>query len=440
MGSKMFFRGCVAGAALAVAWTGTVQAAGEIQWWHAMSGELGRKLESLTADFNSSQAEYKVVPVYKGLYTETLSAAIVALRSRQQPAIVQVAEVATATMMAAKGAVYPVFDLMRDAREPFDPAAYLPAITGYYTDMSGNLLSFPFNASTPILYYNKDQFRASGLDPDKPPKTWPDLEAAARKLRVSGVACGFTTHWPSWVNIENFSALHNVPIATNANGFGGLDTELVINNPVVTRHVFKLAEWQKTRVFDYGGRANRAEPKFYNGECGIFLGSSATRADILANAKFEVGFGMLPYWPDVAGAPQNSIIGGATLWVLRGRPAEEYKGVAKFFAYLSRPGVQAWWHQNTGYLPITRAAYELTRAHGFYDRNPGADISIEQMTLNPPTENSKGLRIGSFVLIRDIIEDELEQAFAGKKTAQAALDAAVKRGNMLLSQFDKANR
>jgi sn-glycerol 3-phosphate transport system substrate-binding protein len=425
-----------------------------------MSGELGRKLEALTADFNGSQAEYKVVPVYKGLYTETLSAAIVAMRSRQQPAIVQVAEVATATMMAAKGAVYPVYQLMADAKEPFDPkayigpvfelmrdqgeqfnpSAYLPAVAGYYTDLDGNLLSFPFNASTPILYYNKDLFRVAGLDPATPPRTWLDLEAAARKLRSTGAVCGFTTHWPSWVNIENFSALHNVPLATNQNGFGGLDTELLINNAVVVRHVTKLAEWQKTKVFDYGGRATRAEPKFHSGECGVFLGSSALRADVLANAKFEVGFGMLPYWADVPGAPQNSIIGGATLWVLRGRPAHEYKAVAAFFAYLSRPGVQAWWHQNTGYLPITRAAYDLTRAQGFYDRNPGADISIEQMTLNPPTENSKGLRLGSFVLIRDMIEDELEQAVAGKKSAQAALDTAVRRGKELLSQFEKANR
>jgi sn-glycerol 3-phosphate transport system substrate-binding protein len=405
-----------------------------------MAGELGRKLEALTADFNGSQTAYKVTPVYKGNYTETLSAAIVALRSRQHPAIVQVVEVATATMMAAKGAVYPVFELMREGGEPFDPSVYLPAVAGYYSDINGNLLSFPFNASTAILYYNKDLFRAAGLDPTMPPRTWLDVEAAARKLRAAGASCGFTTHWPSWVNIENFSALHNVPIATNQNGFGGLDTELVINNPVVVRHVAKLAEWQKTRIFDYGGRTNRAEPKFYSGECGIFLGSSASRADILANVKFEVGFGMLPYWADVAGAPQNSIIGGASLWVLRGRPADEYKAVAGFFAYLSRPGAQAWWHQNTGYLPITRAAYELTRAQGFYDRNPGADIPTEQMNLNSPTENSKGLRLGSFVLIRDMIEDELEQAFAGKKSAPVALDAAVRRGKEMLSQFEKANR
>jgi sn-glycerol 3-phosphate transport system substrate-binding protein len=172
----------------------------------------------------------------------------------------------------------------------------------------------------------------------------------------------------------------------------------------------------------------------------MFLGSSATRADILANANFEVGYGMLPYWPDVPAAPQNSIIGGATLWVLKGRPQAEYKGVAQFFAFLSRPGVQAWWHQTTGYLPVTRAAFELTRSQGFYERNPGTNISIEQMAMHAPTDNSKGLRLGSFVLIRDVIEEELEQAFSGRKSAKAALDAAVRRGNELLRQFEKANR
>ncbi|MGJ5049861.1 sn-glycerol-3-phosphate ABC transporter substrate-binding protein UgpB [Bradyrhizobium oligotrophicum] len=417
----------------------TAQAATEIVWWHAMSGELGRQVDRLAANFNASQSDYRIVPSYKGSYTETVTAAIFAFRSRSQPAIVQVNEIATATMTAAKGAIYPVYELMRDEQESFSPSAYLPAIAGTYADADGNMLSFPFNASTPILYYNKDQFRAAGLDPGAAPKTWPELGKAARRLRDNGVACGFTTSWPAWINVENFSAFHNLPIATRANGFAGLDAVLTFNNPQVIRHLAQLAEWQKSKVFDYGGRGQAAEPRFQKGECGIFIGSSATRADIKANSKFEVGYGMMPYWPDIAGAPQNSIIGGATLWVLRDRPAAEYKGVAKFFAYLSRPDVQAAWHQNTGYLPITQAAFDLTRAQGFYDRNPGAAISIEQVTLNPPTENSRGLRLGSFVLIRDAIEDEMEQAFSGRKPAQAALDAAVERGNRLLRQFERAS-
>jgi sn-glycerol 3-phosphate transport system substrate-binding protein len=430
--------GAVSAAILACPGLGS--ATTEIELWHAMPGELGRQLEALVSRFNAAQPDYRVIPAYKGSYSETVTAAIFAMRTRVHPAIVQVNEIATATMMAAKGAVYPVYLLMRDQGEAFDPAAYLPAITGYYSDLAGNMLSYPFNASTPILYYNKDGFRAAGLDENTPPKTWPEVEAAARKLRSAGLPCGFTTHWPSWVNVENFSAFHNLPMATKANGFGGLNAELTINNPVLVRHVAALAQWQKSKIFDYGGRGTQAEPKFQSGECGIFLGSSAARADIRANSRFRVGHGMLPYWPHVKGAPQNSIIGGATLWVLSKRAEVEYKGVAKFFAFLSQPAIQASWHQNTGYLPSTRAAYELTRSQGFYDRNAGAEISIEQITLNPPTDNSRGLRLGSFVLIRDVIEEELEQAFAGKKEPKAALDTAVKRGNELLRQFERASR
>ena len=418
---------------------GPAWAATEIRWWHAMSNELGRIVDALAADFNASQSDYKIVPEYKGPYTETMTAALFAIRTGQHPAIVQVNEVATATMMAAKGATYPVHQLMREQGASFDPQAYVPAVSGYYADSGGNLLSFPFNTSTPILYINKDQFRVAGLDAETPPRTWPDLEAAAKKLVAAGVPCGFTTAWPSWIHVETFSALHDVPIASKANGFGGLDTELLISNDIVARHLAALAMWQKTKIFDYGGRGDRADGKFLGSQCGMYITSSATRPDILANAKFEVGYGLMPYWPDVATAPHNAMIGGATLWVLKGRPIAEYKGVAKFFIFLSRPEIQARWHQESGYLPITRAAYELTRKQGFYERNPGADISIKQITLKEPTANSKGLRLGSFVQVREVIEDEMEQAISGKVTPKAALDSAVRRGNEILRRFEKAN-
>ncbi|HEX9214354.1 MAG: sn-glycerol-3-phosphate ABC transporter substrate-binding protein UgpB [Alphaproteobacteria bacterium] len=423
----------------AIGFAAPASAQTELQWWHAMAGELGQKLEKIATDFNNSQKDFKVVPVYKGTYPEVMTGAIAAFRAKQPPHIIQVFEVGTATMMAARGAVYPVYELMKDAAEPFDPKAYLPAVVGYYTDTQGNMLSFPFNSSTPVLYYNKDLFKKAGLDPNSPPKTWPEVGAAAAKLQAAGVPCGFTSEWPSWINIENLSAWHNVPIATQANGFGGFNTELKINGPVQVKHLAQLAEWQKTKLFDYGGRVNSAEPKFNASECGMILASSATRLTIITNLKSEVGIAMMPYWPDVKGTPQNSIIGGATLWVLKGQKAEDYKGVAKFFSYLSKPEVQAWWHQQTGYLPITQAAYELSRQQGFYDKNPGTDVSIKQMTLNPPTDNSKGLRLGSFVQIRNIIEEEMESALQGNKSAQEALDSAVTRGNDLLRQFERAN-
>src|SRR5437763_6160314 len=241
----------LAAAAAMVAVASPAQAVTDIMWWHAMSGELGRQLEKLAADFNASQSEYRIVPSYKGNYTENVTAAIFAFRSRSQPAIVKVTEINTATMMAAKGAIYPVFELMRDQSEPFSPAAYLPAVAGYYSDVAGNMLSFPFNASTPILYYNKNLFRAAGLNPEVAPKTWPEVGAAAKRLRESGAVCGFTTSWPSWINVENFSAFHNLPISTRANGFDGLDAVLTFNNPVLVRQIAQLAERQTDKSFDY---------------------------------------------------------------------------------------------------------------------------------------------------------------------------------------------
>ncbi|MEZ5785711.1 MAG: sn-glycerol-3-phosphate ABC transporter substrate-binding protein UgpB [Xanthobacteraceae bacterium] len=420
--------------------SGQASAAVQIQFWHAMPKALGVQLDQIVAGFNESQSTYKVVPVFKGTYTETVTSAIFAIRTQTHPALVQVNEIATATMMAAKGAIIPVYKLMHDEGEPFDTARFLPAVSGYYADADGKLLSYPFNVSTPILYYNKTLFRAAGLDDKAPPKTWPEMEKAARRLRDAGTRCGFTAHWPSWINVENFLALHNLPLATQSNGLKGLDAELLLNNPTLVRHVAALAKWQKTKLFDYGGRGTKAEPKFLSGECGMLIGSSGLLADIRAQAKFAVGFGMMPYWPDVPGAPQNSIIGGASLWVLRGRPADEYRGVAKFLAYLSRPDVQLTWHRSTGYLPITRAAYEYEQKDGFYKTNPGSAVAIEQLMLHTPTENSKGIRLGSFILIRDVIENELEDILAGKKSAQAGLDAAVKRGNELLRQFERANQ
>ena len=414
-----------------------VEAATEIQWWHAMGGALGEKVEEIARAFNEQQDEYRVTPVYKGSYAETMTAAIAAFRAGQQPHIVQVFEVGTATMMAAEGAVYPVYQLMEDADEPFDQEAFLPAVTGYYTTPEGRMLSLPFNSSTPVLYVNKRAFEEAGLDPESPPATWPEVAEAARRIMEADAAeCGFTSAWPSWIQLENLLAWHDLPFASQANGFAGLDAELEFNQEPAVRHIANMAEWQQDKVFDYGGRENTANAKFTSGECAMLTESSAGYAGIRETAGFEFGVGRLPYYEDVGAAPQNTIIGGASLWVLKGHEPAEYEGVASFFSYLSSPEVQADWHQFTGYLPITEAAYALTEDQGFYKENPGTDVAIGQMTGKPPTANSKGIRLGNFVQIRDVIEEELETVWAGQKSAKQALDDAVSRGNNLLRKFE----
>jgi sn-glycerol 3-phosphate transport system substrate-binding protein len=416
------------------------QAQIEIQWWHSMGGTLGEKLNALATKFNASQKEYKVVPVFKGSYPESMTAAIAAFRAGNAPHLLQVFEVGTATMMAAKGAVVPVTKVMADAKEPFNPKAYLPAVAGYYTDSKGNMLSFPFNSSTVVLYINRDAFKKAGLNPDQVPKTWKELNAAVLQLKVRGQDCVYTSGWPSWMHIENLSAWHNVPIGTQENGMAGLDTVFTINSPLHVRHLTMLGDMAKKGLFTYAGRQNQAEAKFASGECAILTSSTGAQGNFRANAKFDWSVNFIPYHDDVKGAPQNSIIGGASVWVMSGKKPADYKGVAKFFAFLTRPEIQMEWHTGTGYVPITMAAYEMTRKSGFYDKNPGADIAVKQLTNKPPTGNSKGLRFGNFVQGREVIEEEMEAVFAGKKDAKTALDDAVKRGDVILRKFEAANK
>ena len=426
-----------AGAAALLPQAGFAQT--EIQFWHAFTGRLGDLVAEQVTNFNANNAEYKIVASHKGNYSETLNAGIAAFRAGEQPHILMVFEVGTATMMAAEGAIKPVYRLMAESGVPFDPDAYIGAVKGYYTTTEGEMLSLPFNSSTPVLWVNRDALRAAGIDPDTDLSTWQAVGEVLDQLKDAGHECPMTTAWQSWVHLENLSAYHDVPFATKDNGFDGLDTELAFNGPVQVQHVGAMGTWAQEGKFIYAGRRNEGGANFRAGSCALFTESSAGYAGISTEAEFEFGVRHLPYWDGVEGAPQNTIIGGASLWVLEGHSDEEYKGAAEYLSYLSSTAVQAKWHQDTGYLPITSAAGDETRSMGFYDENPGTDTAVIQMTMNAPTANSKGLRLGSFDQIRAIIDEELEAVWSGDKTAQEALDSAVERGNELLRRFERAN-
>ena len=429
----------LAAIALASAFTVSAQAQTEIQWWHSMTAVNGEVVNDLAKNFNASQNKYKIVPTFKGTYDESFTAAVAAHRAGNAPHILQVFEVGTATMMASKGVTVPVGKIMKDAGEKFDPKAYVSAVAGYYTAPSGEMLSFPFNSSTTVFYFNKDAFKAAGIDTAKAPGTWPEVALAAAKLKASGHKCPISIAWQGWTQLESFSAWHNVEFATKGNGMQGMDARMKVNSPLHVRHIENLANMAKQGLFVYKGRANVPEASFISGECAMMTTSTGFYGNVAKNAKFTWGLAPLPHYPDVPGAPQNTVIGGASLWVMAGKKADEYKGIAQFFSYLSEPNVQAATHQRTGYLPITMAAYELTEKSGFYGKNPGTDVGVTQM-IRKTTDKSRGIRLGNYVQIRTIEDEELEQVWAGKKSAQEALDSIVKRGNELLERFEKANK
>ncbi|MBG9388159.1 sn-glycerol-3-phosphate ABC transporter substrate-binding protein UgpB [Caenimonas aquaedulcis] len=424
---------------LAAAASFAAHAQTEIQWWHSMTAVNGEWVNDLAKEFNARQKDYKVVPVYKGSYDESMTAAIAAFRAGNAPNILQVFEVGTATMMASKNAIVPVTKVMNDAGKKFDASVYIPAVASYYTAPNGQMMSFPFNSSTTVFYINKDAFDKAGLDTNKLPATWPEVALAAAKLKASGHKCPLTIGWQGWTQLESFSTWHNTLLATKRNGLDGMDARLVGNSPLHVRHIENLGNMAKTGLFVYKGRNNTAEGSFVSGECAMITTSSGFYGNVAKNAKFKFTVAPLPFYPDVAGAPQNTVIGGASLWVMAGKKPEEYKGVAAFFEYLSNPEVQSASHKRTGYLPVTLASYKLTEDSGFYKQNPGTDTAVNQM-VRKTTDKSRGIRLGNYVQIRTIEDEELEQVWAGKKTAKEALDSIVKRGNELLERFEKANK
>jgi sn-glycerol 3-phosphate transport system substrate-binding protein len=450
------------GAALALVLASAAPAAAqktEIHFWHAMTGQLGEALEAQAKEFNASQTEYEVKPLRKGSYAETLTAAIAAYRQKNPPHLVQVFEVGTQTMLLS-GAVLPVHDLMQQHEIRINWNDFIKPVAGYYMK-DGKLFSMPYNSSTPIFYYNKDAFKKAGLDPEKPPKTWKDVEAAARKILSANAAkCGFSTGWPSWIMVENMHATHDQPFATKNNGFDGVDgVELLVNREFGQKHIGQLAAWQKDNVFSYGGRAGTPDPKFVSGDCAMYMQSSALIGGFTRSVKFDWGTAELPHW----GAPYKkatSIIGGATLWVLKGKAQGDYRGVAKYLEFLAKPEQQMAWHVNTGYLAVSNTAVKNLEQGYHFVKNPKQYTAFAQLTGLPPTApaalqdkkaappkaervatpNSQGLRLGNFVQIRDAIEGELENVFAGKKSVKQGLDDAVAKSNGLLKEFAAANK
>jgi sn-glycerol 3-phosphate transport system substrate-binding protein len=415
----------------------------KIVWWHAMTATLADEVARIATGFNASQDAVEIEAVYKGGYADTLTAVIAASRAGQAPHLVQVFEVGTGTMLAAGKAVKPVWELAKETGLEIDPKAYIPAVRGYYSLADGRMASMPFNSSTAVMWYSKDAFRQAGLDPDKAPSTWQEVRAAAEVIHAKNAApVAMTTSWPVWIQLEQYSALHNLAFATKADGFDGLDAELVFNSPAHVKHIERLLEMSKDGSFKYGGRDTAADPLIVSGEAAISFGSSSSRGNLVKSAKFEWAEAYLPYDPEIIKVPKNSIIGGASLWTMTApdRTAAEYKAVAAFLKYIGKPEVDATWSQNTGYVPVTFAGYELSKQQGYYGKNVGADIPVEQLARGTMTDNTKGLRLGRLPEIRNIIEEELEKALQGGQTGQQALDVAVVRGNKVLREFAKSAR
>lgn len=385
-----------------------------------MNGARGAEFERVVARFNASQAKFRVVPVYKGAYDEAAVEAVTARRAPRAPHVVQASELGGAFLQEQKDLVRPLWRVMSEAGALLRVEGALEELL----DAEGRLLALPIGRATPVLYYNRDAFRVAMLDPARPPATWYDMVPALAALVAAGADCALTMAWPASTLLENMAAWHNQAFATD---------RLVFNNRLAVRWVSTLASWQKSGYFSHATRRGEAEARFVAGECALLAASSADHAELRARARFDLGIAQFPYYDDFDGAPLSTLASGAAFWVLAGRPAGDYAGVASFLAFFSRPQVQAEWHQRTGLVPVSAAAYELTRKAGFYAAHPGHEIPVRQLLVRG-TPNWKSLRLARFPGVRTIIDEELELAWQGKKAPLDALNTAVARGNAFLER------
>ena len=428
-----FFKVAAASAVLGMA-SSAVWAETEITWWHAMGGQLGEAVNQIATDFNASQSEYKITPVFKGSYEETLTAGIAAFRAGEQPNVIQVFDAGAATVIGAKGAVIPVEELLSSNGIDFDINDYIAGVRYFYADEAGKMIGMPFNSSTPILYYNEDALAKAGVTP---PKTWEEFASTtAPALKDAGFIPLSQSHLP-WIFTENFFSRHNLEFANNDNGYANTATEIKVNHPAIKAHFTALAEWKEKGLFEwYGTGWGDNQTPFESGDVAMWLGSSGSFGGLLQSAEFPFSATLLPYWEGVTKEPKQTFIGGAALFAMSGQSAEENKATAEFFKFLSSSDVQVTWHKETGYVPITEAAYDLAKDQGYYNEKPAAEVGIKQLSL-PAGDFTKGYRMGFYVQIRDVMNREYGRILTGETSVDEAFENIEAEANKLLERFAK---
>ncbi|MCC5975927.1 MAG: extracellular solute-binding protein [Rubellimicrobium sp.] len=405
-------------------------------YWYGLTGDLGAEVLATCTRFNESQDVYQINCVGQDSYDQAVQNTIAAFRANQHPVLVQSFDAGTADLMLS-GEFYPVHQMMADFEIEIDWDDYFPGIANYYAASTGEFISMPFNSSTPVYYWNIDHFEAAGLT--EAPLTWEGMEAAFIALRDAGFDCPMAYSPSTWIDLEQFSMVHNIPVASNNNGYDGLDTELLFNTTLHVRHMEDIQRWLNEGLLQMRTAAMglNAMDSFASGECSIFFGSIASHNTVHRIAADDLNWHvqMLPIYEGFERT--NTVVGGASNWVLSGKTEDEYRGAAAYLAFLATPQEQRNFIEFTGYIPVTQSAYAELLETGFYDEPPffGREIAMHSLTYTDPTELTRGIRLGGFIQIRAEWVSEVEAALSGQKSMQEALDAAVERGNAILARF-----
>jgi sn-glycerol 3-phosphate transport system substrate-binding protein len=407
----------------------------KFEYWYGLTGDLGAVVLETCNRFNASQDQFEAVCVGQDGYDKAVQNTIAAFRAGKHPTLLQSFDAGTADLMLS-GEFYPVKKLMEDTGIAVDWADYFPGIANYYSASNGDFFSMPWNSSTPVYYFNKDHFAKAGLT--EAPITWEGMEAAFKALKASGQACGLAYAPSTWVDLEQFSMAHGVPVASNNNGYDGLNTELLFNTTLHVQHMENIQRWigEGYAAIRTPAAGKSARDSFVEGECSIFFSSIADHNTIhKLKPAHAWDVQIIPTYEGVE--RKNTVVGGASLWVLSGKTEDEYKAAASYLAFLATKPEQQFLLENSGYIPVTKSTYQALLDEGFYAKEPfiNRDIAMKSLTWSEPTPLTRGIRLGGFIQIRAEWVAEVEAALAGQKTMKEALDTAAERGNAILARF-----
>ncbi len=412
-------------------------AATKFEFWYGLSGDLSERIQDMCKTFNASQSDYEIVCVSQDNYDNNLQNTIAAFRANKQPTVTQIFDAGTLDLMLSDAYV-PVRQLMDENGYKIDWSNYFSGIASYYSTSEGELLSMPFNSSTAVIYFNTDALAKVGFEGT--PTTWTQVEDIARKMKAAGYDCPVAFD-PSgaWQWFEQFEAIHNQPIASLGNGFGGLNAEMAVSKGKFVDQLTWIKKMYDEGLFvhkskDAGETANDA---FVNGKCQITSSSIADHGTFGKQAKEGVHWtvAMLPMLEGFERT--NSFVGGASLWTLKGKSAEEYKGAAAFYNFLAQPEQAEWWSTVTGYIPVTNSGFEAMKAKGFYDAAPykGRELAIESLT-KPAGENTRGIRLGGYASIRAEMVKTIQSVLFNNVPVPQALADFDAKGNEILRRFE----
>lgn len=409
----------------------------ELIFWHSMGGSGGEALEKMVSDFNNSQDYITVTPQFQGNYDDAVTKLQSVIGTDAAPDIMQLYDIGTRWMIDS-GYSVPMQELIDS--ENWDVAQIEPNIAGYYT-VDGTLHSMPFNSSTPIMYYNKDAFRDAGLDPDTPPANWDELEEYSQKLTHTEdgeTFYGFTLQVYGWF-FEQYLSKQGLTYANNGNGRDAVAT--VVDFDQNGGGTAFLTRWndlyQKGLVGNLGRDGDACINSFGAGKTYMIFGSTASINTVLSavGGDFELGTGFLPDL--ITGTNGGVSIGGGSLWMVDKGSDDRKTAAWEFIKFMVSPEQQVYWHQQTGYFPISVKAYDLPEMQEHLEANPLFQTAIDQLHASPV--EARGALLGVFTEARQTVEKNIEMMLDGSQTPEDAVSSMATSINSSIEKYNIAN-